>query len=306
MRTKLMGRSLMAGVVALVGLAAGTPALAQEAASAGIRSTGVPERDTLLRMMRPMTIEFKDARLEDVVTYLAEQTGAEMEPMWIDDQNPTGLDKEQTISLRVSGVTALTVLEKVLARAVTDSFSETPPNTWQVSELGTLQFGPKARLNTFKRLEIYDINDLLMVVPDFANAPEFDLDSVLQNAGQQGGGGGQSPFSGGDEGDSVFDEENRRPRDERAEDIRKLIIDLVENEQWSDNAGTGGSIRYYQGTFIVNAPDYMHRQINGYSWWPSGYSASSSGGRRFVTLNSSVSNSQINEIRDFPVYVPPR
>jgi hypothetical protein len=281
------------------------PALAQGGGPA-VRSSGIPERDTLMKMMRPMTIEFKDARLEDVVTYLAEQTGAELEPMWIDDLNPTGLDPEQTVSLSVRGVSALTVLEKVLARAVTDTFSESPPNSWQLSDLGTLQFGPKARLNTFKRLEIYDINDLLMVVPDFANAPEFDLDSVLQSAGQTGGGGGQSPFGGGNDDDSVFDEENRRSREERAEDIRKLIIELVEPEQWSDNAGTGGSIRFFQSTFIVNAPDYMHRQINGYSWWPSGHSASSAAGRRYVTLNSSAASSQINEIREVPIRVPPR
>lgn len=301
------------GAAACVILAGGltAPAVAQgvQSAAPAIRSSGIPERDTLMRMMRLMTIEFKDARLEDIVRYLAEQTGAELEPMWIDDQNATGLDKEQTISLKANNVTALTVLEKVLARAQTDAFAEENNNTWQMSDLGTLQFGPKSRLNRFKRIEIYDINDLLLVIPEFAEAPEFNLDNVLQNTGQGrgGGGSGQSPFQNTQRQQrGAFGGDERRPREERAEDIKRIIIELVEPNQWIDNAGDGGSIRYYQGTFIVNAADYMHRQLNGYPWWPSGATVQRTrAGGRYVTLNPAVSSSQLNEMQNFPVHIPP-
>ncbi|MBM4109198.1 MAG: hypothetical protein FJ255_10380 [Phycisphaerae bacterium] len=296
-------------VVLAVGLAAPAVAQGTAAGAPAMRSTGVPERDTLLRMMRLMTIEFKDARLEDVVRYLGEQTGAELEPMWIDDQNATGLDKEQTISLKVNNVSALTVLEKILARAQTDAFAEENTNTWQMSDLGTLQFGPKARLNKFKRLEIYDINDLLLVIPEFAEAPQFNLDSVLQNTGggRGGGGGGQSPFQNTQrQQQGAFGGDERRPREERADDIKRIITELVEPNQWIDNAGDGGSIRYYQGTFIVNAADYMHRQLNGYTWWPSGVTAQRTrAGGRYVTLNPEATSSQLNEIQNFPVRIPP-
>lgn len=303
-----MGR-VAACVLVAAGMAA--PALAQGSAAGApaMRSTGVPERDTLLRMMRMMTIEFKDARLEDVVRYLGEQTGAELEPMWVDDHNATGLDKEQTISLKVNNVSALTVLEKVLARAQTDAFAEDNNNTWQMSDLGTLQFGPKARLNKFKRLEIYDINDLLLVIPDFTDAPQFNLDSVLQSAGGRGGGGGgQSPFQSNQnrQQGAPIGGEQVLPKAERADEIKRIITEIVEPNQWLDNAGDGGSIRYYQGTFIVNAADYMHRQLNGYTWWPAGITAQrTSAGGRYVTLNPEASNSQINQIQNFPVNIPP-
>ena len=57
------------------------------------------------------------------------------------------------------------------------------------------------------------------------------------------------------------------PEDE-AQTIINLIIQFVEPDQWRDNGGDGGSITFYQGALLVRAPDYMHRQLVGYSFWP--------------------------------------
>src|SRR5690606_5540244 len=168
-------------------------------------------------------------------------------------------------------------LEKVLDKAEVD-FTQ---NTWQMTEHGTMQVGPKDVLNRDKRVEIYDINDLLFVVPRYDQVPEIDLEAVLQ---QSEGGQGQSPFEDDDD-----EEEERTTREERAEELADLIRTIVETEQWIENGGEGGSIRYWQGTLIVNAPDYMHRQINGYAWWPASHTARVVEGRRYVTLNVDTS-----------------
>ena len=62
---------------------------------------------------------------------------------------------------------------------------------WQFTDYGSIECGPKARLNENSRVELYDVSDLLYLVPDFDNAPEFDLQSAIQQGGQGGGNPGK-------------------------------------------------------------------------------------------------------------------
>ena len=60
--------------------------------------------------------------------------------------------------------------------------------------------------------------------------------------------------------------------------------------------------RTFRGTLIVNAPDYMHRGINGYQWWPSGATRSGvTNGRRWVSLTGDQGLSRINGFGQQPV-----
>jgi hypothetical protein len=243
-----------------------------------IRTTGNASRDTLVRLTRPATVDFQDKRLEDVITYIQTSTAAEIEPLWADDRNTEGLDKEKLITVKVDNGSFLSLIEKVMERAKGDTGGD---NTWQMSETGALQLGPKERLNKFRRVEIYDINDLLMEVPDYTEVPRIDLQQALQS--NQGGGGGQSPFrdSGGDNQRNA----KLKDRQTKTDEVIQLIQSIVEPDQWVDNGGSGGSIKVFQGALIVNAPDYMQRGIDGYKYWPSNATRSAMvEGRRYVTL----------------------
>ncbi len=260
-----------------------------------LRLTGNPQRDTLIRMMRPVTITLKDTTLEAALRFVSDVTGADIEIMWADDRNATGLDKEQTISLEFRSGSALSLVDRILEKAGDSSGGGT--STWQLSESGSLQIGPRSRLNQWKRVVLYPINDLLLELPRFGNAPELDLQNVLQQSGQGGGGGGQSPFNDQDE-----ETDPRRPLAERASEIVELLQQLIEPEQWVDNGGEGGSMRFFQGSLIVNAPDYMHRQINGYPFWPkSSTRVASSNGRRYVSLGMDTSLAKLVGFEQFPV-----
>ncbi len=226
------------------------------------RSTDTPQRDTLTRMTRPMSIEFKEHRLEDVMHVISEVTHADIECFWTDDKSPIGLDKDTPITLKFEKGAALDLLEKVLDRAQTDSTGK--GNTWQLTDSGTLQVGPKERLNSFKYVKVYPIADLLFETPNFTNAPDFDLQSVLQSQGGRGGGAG---------GQSIFQDHNEqkidtRSLEDRVKDIESILMQLIETDQWVENGGNGASIRYFQNALLVNAPDYIHRQIDGYPFWP--------------------------------------
>lgn len=281
MRPVTRARSIAIAVLALAGVACVAPvALGQQAGATARRTPGVEaaKRENMMKMMRPVTIQFREQRLEDVITFITELTGADIEPLWMDDRNAEGLDKDQPVSLRANRVTALKLLEMALDQAAGPASFYSGGNTWQVTEWGAIECGPKERLAMRRRVEVYPIDDLLFIIPDYDEAPEIDLQSVLQS-GRGGGGGGQSPFR-----DAQQEREELRPRSERAEEIIDILTALVEPEQWTTGGGTS-TMRYFQGGIIVSAPDFVHRQLNGYPWWPaSAHSVSMVQGRRYVGL----------------------
>ena len=138
-----------------------------------------PERATLLRMNRRISLKVEDTRLEDVIKFIQDVTQADIEPIWTTDNSlGAGLDKEKKITLNIQNQAALYVMEAVLDKAKSD-FAE---NTWQMNASGAMQVGPKDVLNKSKRIVIYDINDMLMIIPRYAEVPQIDLNNVLQSS----------------------------------------------------------------------------------------------------------------------------
>ncbi len=266
---------------ASMGMGQNTPAPASaqpEASKTVIPRTGNAKKNTLLRMQKPISAELNDTKLEEVFAYIVRETGADLEVLWKTD-NEDGYDKEQTISISVKNLPALDVVEKIFEKLE----GGMTKNSWQMNENGPMQVGLKKRLNMFKRVELYDINDLLFILPIYDNAPQIDLQQVLQSSGSKGGGSSQSPFK--ERNQQQRDANMKKTKEERATDLKNLITSTIETEQWLDGGGDGGTITYYQEAFVVNAADYMHRALNGYRWWPSfKSSATSSGVKRYVSL----------------------
>ncbi len=266
------------------------PVSAQSAAPAteptklAVRPSGNPARDNLQRLQTLVTIEESSTRLGNIIDFLAKETGASFDVLWRGDRSG-GLDRDQEISASYKGLAGIVVLEKVLARYSQESGTAT---TWQMSDVGAIQVGPKEIFNkTTRRVELYDINDLLFVMPIYDEAPEIDLEKVLQN---QSGGSSGSPFT-------QNQQNNREPvrtKEDRGRDVIGLITSLVESDQWF---GDVPEPKYYQGHIIVDAPDYLHRAINGYPYWPTVIRAGGGGSsRRFVSLTT---DNQLASVREF-------
>jgi hypothetical protein len=244
-----------------------------------------------------MTIELTDQRLEDVITFIAEFTGANLEPMWaVGGQE--GLNKDTPITLSVRNRPALDVLEQVLTKAQSDFGA----NTWQFTSYGAIEIGPKDLLNKHKRVELYDIKDLLFVIPSYTEVPSIDLQGLLQQS-QNGGGGGQSPFRDQQQNRVKTPEQVDTDLQKKTEEVVGLITSLIEPEQWADNGGEGGTIRAFQGNIIVNAPDYLQRQVGGYKFWggASGLGPKTVAGKRYVSLNMDTGIGKVDGVQNFPV-----
>ncbi|MDY7109370.1 MAG: hypothetical protein SYC29_12110 [Planctomycetota bacterium] len=259
-----------------------------------------------------LTVRFEDTPAREALNYLKTLLGVNIVGRYNDEGISGGIDPDTPINLDVENKPALTVLEMVLDQCAVD-FEEC---TWQLRE-GYVEVGTKERLGTRRAQEVryYPIRDLLFEPPMFDNAPELDLDSALNQGGGQGGGGGGGGggFGGGGGGGSgggggggygggggsIFGDPGAEPpritEEEKVDQIINLIYEIVEPDGWAANGGEWGSIRYYQGTLIIRAPDFMHRQIGGYPFpiRPSGSSRPTAGGIRYVTFGADHSDIDI-------------
>jgi hypothetical protein len=313
---------------ALVGacLLIGSPALGQSLSDRidyvmQQRSQAQPRGSTRAHLLSVLlytdiTVQFQETPAREAFNYLQTLLGIHIVGRYSDDRIGFGIDPETPITLEVVDRPALTVLELVL-----DQCQEFDPCTWQLRE-GFVEVGTKERLSQAGAREIkyYPIRDLLFEPPMFDNAPDLDLSSALNQGGRfgggggggrgggggggfGGGGGGGGRGGGGGGGGSIFgdpgDAPERLTETERAQVIIDLITETIEPEAWDVAGGDWASIRYYTGTLIIRAPDYIHRQIGGYPFAtrPVSRPRAAAPARRYLTFTGAATNVELVNVR---------
>ena len=195
-----------------------------------------------------LPIELNNNAFEDVVDFIANTARIDIDVDW-ESLADIGVDPDSPVNLRLREASLETVLDRVVAR-VSDP---TLPAGWAVQDgIVTIASDEVLRRNTV--LEIYDIRDLLFVVPRFDEAPEFDLSSALQSSQ---GGGGSSPFTGTNQQQDDFDFEDR------VQEIVNLIQTNVDPNGWVDLGGDTSSISQLSGNFVITTTARNHRAIIG-------------------------------------------
>jgi hypothetical protein len=259
-----------------------------------------------------VSVRFSETPAKEAFAYLKQLTGADLVVRWSSDPGASdGFDPEAPITLEVNNGQALAVLERMIEQASTE------PSTWQLRD-GYVEIGPKSRLSARNAQEtrIYPIRDLLFEAPNFDNAPDFNLNQAMQAGGMGGMGGGGGGFGGGGGGGGGFgggggggfggggggggggtpfgesgEAPERRSAQEKAEELIDLIKSLVEPDAWLDESTA--SIRYYDGSIIVRAPDYIQRQIGGYGMLPPAPPSADGRGGRYVGVNMNIGFQQL-------------
>lgn len=274
-----------------------------------------------------VSVSFDKTSAKTAFEYVASQLQVPLVVRYAGEGGSEGIDPDLEISLSLEGAPAITVVERMLEMCATDE-----PCTWQIRE-GFIEAGTKDRLAVpaARELRMYPIRDLLFEPPQFDNAPDFNLSSALSQGGQQSGGGmggggggfggggggfggggggfgGGGGGSGGGGGGLIGDpgEDPERPSEaEKADQLMEIIKEQCEPEAWQDAGGDWATMRYYQGVLIVRAPDFIHRQIDGYPFAPQRPRRSSdvapAGAKRYVTFTSGLSVVQNLEFRSVPV-----
>lgn len=197
-------------------------------------------------------VDFNDHGLENVIAFIGQLSNLNIDVDW-GSLELIGVDKESPVTLKLTNVTLETVLNRVLEKVSDPDI----PAGWAVKD-GILMIASDEVLRRDTVLEIYDIRDLLIDIPDYTEAPTFDLNSVLQGSGGRGGGGGgRSPFGGGNQDADV----ERRDRQEMIDEIVDIISSNVDYEGWLENGGDTGSLREFNGNLIITNTPKNHRAI---------------------------------------------
>ena len=193
-------------------------------------------------------INFERTSLKNVLMYLGEVGNFGI--VFDKALEEAGIDLDsRTVSIKVSGVSYEKVIELILPR-----------------ECG-YRIGPGYVLITTLekswlplKTATYSIRLALAEIPNFTDAPRFDIGDVTQSATSAAGGGGFGDLFGGGAA-AATDQDRLTP-----ERIIELIQKFVSNQNdrriapWADEGGPA-TIEHLAGRLIVTQTDHGHRAV---------------------------------------------
>lgn len=208
---------------------AAAPAVAQE----GGREAD-PQKSEILNKLNAMriTVDFKDQTLDDALGFLRDFSGLNIV---VDAEVYTAKDAEQLkVTLRVKDLLLKSALKLMLhPKELTATYKD-----------GVILVVPKGKVDKSVSLQIYDVRDLLVKIPDFVG-PKVELVSPTA--------GGAGPLAGAQ---FTLDE----PKSTITEDF---ITDMVKantgDRTWDENPNA--SITLANGMLIVSQSGRVHDEI---------------------------------------------
>lgn len=237
-----------------------------------------PDDGVAVRRSLDMTlpeVKFQGASLADCFEFLRDISGANLHVNWR-ALEAAGISKDVQVNVRLRAVSLRKVLRTLLSEAAGGGVNLTFYAEDGVIEVTTAEIADQQMIT-----KVYPIEDLIMEIPSFDNAPDFSLQNTSNSGGggSRGGGrsggsrGGGGGYGGGGGGSSLFGggggggggdraKEQTTSKTERAEQLVTLVRETVRPDIWRENGGPA-SIRYYNGHLVVTAPRSVHEALSG-------------------------------------------
>ncbi len=219
-----------------------------------IQFQDTPENRRTLGMMKERRIpaDFKEIPLENALAYIQKTTGVNMDINWAALEK-VGIEKETAISMNIPDATAETIMERMIEKISPDKSTAA---AWAVDN-GILTVSSEQQINSRTVTEIYDVRDLLVEIPNFTNAPDFDLASVLKSDAASSG---SAPFVASDKSSGL---EHRTTPEQRTKEVIDIITNTVAHDTWQENGGEVGFVQQFQGALVVTTTPRVHKSIDG-------------------------------------------
>ena len=168
-----------------------------------------------------------------------------------------GVSPDSPVTVQLEGATAGQVLA-VLMRAVQADALDAETMVMFEAHPAWVEVTTRAQLNRRLVTRVYDVQDLVIDVPQFDDAPFLDLNQSLSNTRSGGSNAQGTQETRGTSSSGVG--EASSTKQERGEALAALVQSTVQTEVWQANGGSA-TIQYMAGRLIVRAPMYVHRQI---------------------------------------------
>jgi len=245
---------MIAMAILLSGCTATKPSiqmLQENAREETARRRGETYRRLLQTTFRP---QFKNVILRDVVRQLQREAGFDFVVHWDREGFGDGLDPESEIELvAMNDRLLIDVIEQVMRQATSDE------TTWNLGP-GYVRLGLKDMLaiGPERYIVAYPIPWLLDHSPVFRDIPEDHRDQLKEVF---------AVHTTSESSDTPSSHHNTQSEDQELADvIINVLTTAIDPLQWEKNGGEGGSIQYLGGTLIVDAADFLHRQIGEYGY----------------------------------------
>lgn len=199
-------------------------------------------------------LRFDGVALNDAIDFLRDVSGANITVNWkaLSEQ---GVTPDAPLTLKLRNVSLRKGLDLVLSEAgAGDKLGWT-------TDQNVVEISTRELIDSKMYTRVYPIEDLLLLVPDFAG-PRI---SLTENGGTGSGNSGSSSGT-SSSSENILEtpppEEKPKTRAERADELVSLIRDVIRPEIWVENGGTA-AIRYWNGNLIVTAPRSVQEALGG-------------------------------------------
>jgi hypothetical protein len=261
----MKGSIRFALMAAALGLSAALPLSFPATAFAGTASSNHAQRSAFGQILPE--VKFDNVALKDALEFIRDVSSANIHVNWRAIEI-AGVSQDTNVNMHLRNVTLRKTLDLLLSEAGGGTAL-----TYYVDQ-GVIEVTTKELADREMLTQVYPVQDLVVEIPDFTNAPNVGLLATQSNnsSGQTPGSGstGSSTGLGGSGGSSLFNQnsstnsEKTKTREERGQDLVGLIRDTVYPEIWRENGGPA-SIRYWNGYLVVTAPRSVQEAIGGYS-----------------------------------------
>lgn len=250
-------------VWSVLGMCLAVPVAAQQPPR-GARPVPQQNLPTTLKMLeqRVPEVSFADVPFEQVVEWIADFTGANVNVRWSALES-SGIERDKRVSMKMRNIK----LSQVLWLLMNEVGGSDVKLAYRASG-NLIILSTHEDLGKDMVVRAYDVSDLLVRIPRFTNAANLNPAQALNQAGQsgQGGGGGSSQIFDEQENEqSNRDAENQQggARTADMQQLIQLITDVVEPDSWV-TAGGQGTITSIRNTLVVRNTILVHQQLAGF------------------------------------------
>lgn len=199
-------------------------------------------------------VDIQDEPFDQVIERLAKSHDLNVIVNW-NDLKRAGVDRQAPIHLSLPGEITL---RKTLSEVLEQAGGGLVDVGYDLTE-DAVKIATRDTLDKETYTAVYDINDLLMEVPMFNDAPMTDLTRAQEHVARSPAEQPDRPWLYGDDDDDEPEEDPQRLA--RVQKIIDLIQDTVAPDSWWDRGGTIGTIKEINGQLVITQNSASQLQI---------------------------------------------